>query len=90
MRTGYRLPGGWACSEPHCVDGACAYEPVACDDGNPCTYDHCQPDIGCVHEVVAHCGTPCQTSETCPPPGCAKRRLFGDLWDLCGASSGLR
>ena len=61
-------PTEWACTEPSCEGGACVYEPVDCDDSDPCTWDHCRPDEGCVHEVIADCGTPCDTVTDCPPP----------------------
>ena len=35
-----------------CVDGACAWAPLACDDGDLCSVDVCDPLVGCTTDGV--------------------------------------
>jgi formylglycine-generating enzyme required for sulfatase activity len=46
------------------ANGACAGQPVACDDGLGCTIDACQPKQGCVFQadpLACEDGDPCTT-----------------------------
>lgn len=44
-------PGVNGCWTGFCdpTTGGCGYQPVVCDDGNPCTTDSCDKDQGCVY-----------------------------------------
>lgn len=64
-----------ACSVGSCAPAAggadelgCVYEPVVCDDGNPCTEDACVAELGCTTQVVSgSCddGNPCTVADAC-------------------------
>ncbi len=59
---------GDGCTQSRCIDGDCRYEPVRCDDLDPCTEGWCEPDGGCHFERQPGCGE-CVTSDDCPPVG---------------------
>lgn len=52
-----------------CQDGACVgYNPVSCEDGNPCTDNVCDPTVGCLSSFnTASCedGNPCTVNDAC-------------------------
>ena len=53
-----------------CQDGACAGDPVSCDDGLACTLDSCDPETGCINEPVdGLCSTEVTCSESLCEPG---------------------
>ena len=56
-----------------CVSGECRYDPVDCDDANPCTDDSCEPLSGCVHAANTEpCddGLSCTTDDACAAGAC--------------------
>ena len=56
---------GDACTrDDTCTQGACAGEPIVCDDINVCTADSCDPGAGCVFAPLAE-GTGCPDSDAC-------------------------
>ena len=62
---------GSACTQlDKCQDGQCVgFNPLVCEDGNPCTTNVCDPTVGCLSSFAngAACedGNPCTVSDTC-------------------------
>ncbi len=53
-----------------CQDGAClGFNPLPCEDGNPCTTNFCDATVGCLSSfangVTCEDGNPCTVNDTC-------------------------
>jgi hypothetical protein len=53
-----------------CQDGVCTgFNPLSCEDGNPCTTNSCDPTVGCLSSfnngAACEDGNPCTVSDTC-------------------------
>lgn len=57
-----------------CQNGTCTgFNPITCEDGNPCTTDECDPTIGCLKSFNSNpCedGNPCTVNDKCNQGAC--------------------
>jgi hypothetical protein len=58
------------------------FEPISCDDGDPCTIDSCDPVDGCVHTPIAGCGV-CSEAHCGPGRACQGGRCCGQFGAAC-------
>src|SRR3989344_1182768 len=60
------------CKTYSCVNNACVYSGISCDDGNACTINNCNPATGCDYTTPTNCDDydSCTTDSCNPASGC--------------------